>query len=429
MPRFKHFEPQGVIPACLLPFHDDLSIDALGYRKHLRDVAAVGGISALTVNAHASEVHACTHQEQERVLALTMDEVGDRLPVVNGVYADGSHLAARVAKAAERGGASCLLVFPPNSMAMGGQLRPEMALAHFRTIAEATDLPIILFQYPLATGLNYPFETLLQLAAEVPQIRAIKDWCADPSLHERNIRTLQTLPRPVTVLSTHSSWLMSSLVMGCGGLLSGAGSVAADLQVALWQAVQARNLARAQAINERLYPLQQAFYAPPFLDMHNRMKEALVLLGRMERAVVRPPWSRSAGPKSSGSERRSRRPGSPRQVRLTSLPEQPARKAETSSLLVGPPTPSREQARASPDRPPSRQRIRQAEMPRRPGPLSEKCFARASVDCPRRVLEGIISSKLMARAASKFVSSRSYLRSARARRHLQRRSSPNRSWR
>jgi 4-hydroxy-tetrahydrodipicolinate synthase len=295
MRPFKDFEPTGVIPACLLPFDDDLTIAEAGYRKHLRDVAAVGGISALTVNAHASEVHACTFEEQERVLTLTTDEVGDRLPVVNGVYADGSHLAARIARMAERGGASCLLVFPPNSMAMGGQLRPEMALAHFGAIAEATDLPIILFQYPLAMGLGYPFETLLRLVDEVPQIRAIKDWCADPALHERCIRTLQSLPRPVTVLSTHSSWLMSSLVMGCGGLLSGAGSVAADLQVALWQAVQARNLARAQAINERLYPLQQAFYAPPFLDMHNRMKEALVLLGRMERAVVRPPLVKLGG--------------------------------------------------------------------------------------------------------------------------------------
>ena len=86
--------------------------------------------------------------------------------------------------------------------------------------------------------------------------------------------------------------------------------MAADLQVALWQAVQANDLARAQAINERLYPLQQAFYAPPFLDMHNRMKEALVLLGRMERAVSARPWSSSAGPRSSGSGRRSRRPAS-----------------------------------------------------------------------------------------------------------------------
>lgn len=289
MPRFGEFEPKGVIPACLLPFHDDFSIDEAGYRKHLRDVVGVAGISAITVNAHASEAASCSDEEQERVLALTMDEVGDRIPVVNGIYADGSHYAARLARMAERGGASCLLVFPPNPMVMGGQLRPEMALAHFKTIADATDLPIILFQYPLAGGLGYPLETLLRLVDEVPQIRAIKDWCNDAMLHERQVRELQGLARPVTVLSTHSSWLMSSLVMGCGGLLSGAGSVIADLQVALFQAVRKKDLARAQAINDRLYPMQQAFYAPPFLDMHNRMKEALVLLGRMERAVVRPP--------------------------------------------------------------------------------------------------------------------------------------------
>ena len=59
--------------------------------------------------------------------------------------------------------------------------------------------------------------------------------------------------------------------------------------MALFEAVQAKNLARAQAINDRIVPLMQAFYAPPFLDMHNRMKECLVLLGRQNRSVVRPP--------------------------------------------------------------------------------------------------------------------------------------------
>ena len=174
-------------------------------------------------------------------------------------------------------------------MTMGGQLRPEMALAHFSEIASASDLPIIVFQYPAAGGLGYPLATLLAMIDAVPQIVAIKDWSNDPMLHERHIRTLHSLPRPVSVLTTHSSWLMSSLVMGASGLLSGAGSVIADLQVALFEAVQAKDLARAQAINERIYPLAQAFYAPPFLDMHNRMKECLVMLGRMERAIVRPP--------------------------------------------------------------------------------------------------------------------------------------------
>ena len=183
---------------------------------------------------------------------------------------------------AEAEGAAALLVFPPQSMSMGGQLRPEMAIAHFSTIAAATDLPLICFNYTLAGGLGYPHETLLKLADAVPTIRAIKDWCGDPALHERNIRALQSLPRPVTVLSTHSAWLLSSLVHGCNGLLSGAGSVIADLQVATVRGgARATISPRARAINDRIYPLVEAFYAPPFLDMHNRMKEMLALLGRM----------------------------------------------------------------------------------------------------------------------------------------------------
>jgi 4-hydroxy-tetrahydrodipicolinate synthase len=289
MGRFKGFEPSGVIPATLLAFHNDFSIDEAETRRHLTYVAETRGITAITVNGHASEVHACTFEEQQRILALSAAAVGDRVPLVNGVYADGSLEAARIGRMAEKEGASALLVFPPNSMISGGQLRPEMALAHYKHIADATDLPLIAFQYPAASGLGYPFDTMMRLLDEVPTIRAIKDWSADPMLHERHIRTLQNGGRPVTVLTTHSAWLMSSLVMGANGLLSGAGSVVADLQVSLFEAVRANDLAAAKSVNNRLYPLQQAFYAPPFLDMHNRMKECLVLLGRLKRAVVRPP--------------------------------------------------------------------------------------------------------------------------------------------
>ncbi len=289
MPRFKDYVPGGVIPATLAAFHSDFTIDENQTRKHLADVAAVDGLSAITVNGHASEVHACTFDEQQRILAFSLAEVGDTIPLICGVYADGSQEAARIAAMAEREGASCLLVFPPQSMSMGGQLRPEMAIVHFETIAAATDLPLIVFQYPMASGLGYPFDTLLKMFEAVPSIRAIKDWSNDPMLHERHIREFPALSRPVTVLTTHSAWLMSSLVMGAGGLLSGAGSVIADLQVALYQAVVAKDLARAQSINDRIYPLVQAFYTPPFLDMHNRMKECLRLLGRLNDAIVRPP--------------------------------------------------------------------------------------------------------------------------------------------
>lgn len=289
MKRFKDFRPAGVIPATLLALNHDMSIDERQTRKHLRDCALVDGVSAVTVNGHASEVHACSFEEQQQILVASLAEVGDRVPLINGVYADGSFEAARIARMAEHEGASCLLVFPPNSMAMGGQLRPEMAITHYRRIAEATDLPIIAFQYPMAGGLGYSFDTLLALFEEVPSIAAIKDWSNDVMLHEKHIRTFQNLARPVNVLTTHSSWLMASLTLGCNGLLSGSGSVIADLQVALFRAVQAGDLKQAQAINDRIVPLAHAFYAAPFLDMHNRMKEALVLLGRLDKAVVRPP--------------------------------------------------------------------------------------------------------------------------------------------
>jgi 4-hydroxy-tetrahydrodipicolinate synthase len=278
-----------VIPACLLPFTESLDIDEVAYRKHLRDLAAVDGVTAITINGHAAEVHALTFDEQQRTLDVTKDELGDRVPIVAGIAASGSQQAARLASMATEGGADCLLVFPPESMTLGGQQRPEMAIEHFSRITAATDLPLILFQYPLSSGLGYPLRTLLKLCERFPQIRAIKDWCNDPPLHERHIRELHALDRSVNVLSTHSAWLLGSLVMGCDGLLSGAGSVIAELQVALWRAVQSGDLAAAQSVNDRIYPTVRAFYRDPVLDMHNRMKESLVMLGRMESAFVRPP--------------------------------------------------------------------------------------------------------------------------------------------
>ena len=281
----KDFVPAGVIPACLLPFHDDLSIDEPSFRRHLQDVASVPGVSALTINAHSTEVASCSFDEQRRVLAVARDAV--TIPIVHGVYAEGSLEAARIARMAEDGGASALLVFPPGPFTLGQ--RPEMVIEHYRRIADASGLPIIAFQYPLATGQGYPLDTLLRLCDAVPSIRAIKDWCANVPQHERHIRVLQARSPAVNVLSTHSAWLFSSLVLGCNGLLSGSGSVIADLQARLFGAVQANDLRTARTINDRIFPMAQVFYADPAVDMHNRMKEALVLLGKLSRAVVRPP--------------------------------------------------------------------------------------------------------------------------------------------
>jgi 4-hydroxy-tetrahydrodipicolinate synthase len=259
MPRHAGYIPHGVIPAVLLPFDNDLAIDEVNFRKHLRDVAAVEGLSAITINAHSTEVGSCSFDEQRRVLAIAQDEIGAKLPLINGIWADGSIEAARIARMAEEGGASALLVFPPAPFTLGQS--PQMALAHFKRVADATDLPLIVFQYPLATGQGYPKETLLRLCEEVPSIRAIKDWIGNVPHHEWHIRTLQNLPRPVNVLTTHSAWLFSSLMLGPNGLLSGSGSVIADLQAKLFRAVQGNDMAASKHLNDRIEPLMRVFYA------------------------------------------------------------------------------------------------------------------------------------------------------------------------
>lgn len=283
------FIPSGVIPAVLLPFDSDLKIDEAAYRSHLRDLLDVEGISALTINGHSSEVHSLSSDEQKKVLDISLEEIDGKVPIVCGVCADGSQKAAALARQAETAGADCLLVFPSSVFMFGVRHRDEMVVNHFRIIAETNDLPIIAFNYSLSGGLGYTTETLVKLAEKVPQVVAIKDWCNNPVQHENNIRVLHNLGRPFSVLSTHSAWLMASLIMGVDGLLSGAGSVIADLQVQLWRAVKGNNLAGAVNVSDRIWAISSVFYSNPVLDMHNRMKEALVLLGKQKTANVRPP--------------------------------------------------------------------------------------------------------------------------------------------
>src|SRR3979411_3303382 len=108
MPRHATYVPHGVIPAVLLPFNDDLSIDEKSFRAHLRDVAAVKGISAITINTHSTAVASRSFAEHRRVLEPAQDGVGTRVPLINGVWAYGSLEAARIAGMAQDGGASAL---------------------------------------------------------------------------------------------------------------------------------------------------------------------------------------------------------------------------------------------------------------------------------------------------------------------------------
>jgi 4-hydroxy-tetrahydrodipicolinate synthase len=169
-----------------------------------------------------------------------------------------------------------------------------MVLRHFSEIAAGADLPILVFEYPPASGIGYSPETLATLA-EIPQVVAVKDWSNEIVAFEANLRALRATGRPVAMLSAFTMSLMATFLLGADGAISGMGSVTADLQAELFEACGKGDLDGARRINDRLAPLVSVFYAPPFVDMHNRMKEALVLLGRIPAAHVRPPLTPVGG--------------------------------------------------------------------------------------------------------------------------------------
>jgi 4-hydroxy-tetrahydrodipicolinate synthase len=284
----------GIMPANLLPFRADLSIDEPAYRAHLRWLADARGVTGIVANGHAAEVSSLSRAERKRALAIALDEVGPACPVVAGVYADGTAEAVALARDAKAEGAAGVLVFPPTLFMWGAQLKPDMALRHFSEIAAGADIPIVVFEYPPASGIGYATETLARLA-EIPSVAAVKDWSNDIVAYERNLKALRATGRPVAMLSAFTMSLMATFLLGADGAISGMGSVVADLQAELFEACVKGDLDGARRIDDRLAPLVEVFYAPPFVDMHNRMKEALVLLGRIPAAHVRPPLTPVSG--------------------------------------------------------------------------------------------------------------------------------------
>jgi 4-hydroxy-tetrahydrodipicolinate synthase len=284
------FRPlSGVVPAPLLPFDSSLRIDERNYRRHVRNLLDTDGVTGITVNAHATEVATLTVDEQRRILAMTLEESAGKVPVINGVYEDGSAKAAQVAKAGERDGADALLIFPSAVFDFGSQRNPDIAYSHYATIAEATGLPMIAFVYPVASGLNIATDALVRICAEIDNVVSIKEWTNDIVLYERNYHALKALDKDVSVLSSFSRSLFASLCIGADGILSGHGSLVADLHVELLRAVEKQDLALARQIWARIRPVADVCYSDPFLDGHNRMKEALAILGRIDEAHVRPP--------------------------------------------------------------------------------------------------------------------------------------------
>lgn len=277
----------GVIPANLLPFNADLSIDEAAYRQHIESLVAVDGVTGIVSNGHAAEVASLTPAERERALAISVEVVNRRIPVISGLYAENAQSAASYARRLVGEGADALLVFPPSYYNLTSG--PGTAAAYFADIASATDVPLVVFLYPDFTKMQYPMAELTKIFA-VSSVVAVKDWSLDIRVHDRIRQVIAETGRDIHLLTSFSTNLLPALASGADGIVSGHGSVVAPLQVELFSAVSRNDLPAARRVYAALQPYVDAVYSPPLYDMYARMKLQLSLDPKSPIAPrVRPP--------------------------------------------------------------------------------------------------------------------------------------------
>jgi 4-hydroxy-tetrahydrodipicolinate synthase len=264
-----------VLTAMVTPFAEDGSIDLAGAQElaaHLVDRQAHDGLVVLGTTGEAPTL---SDGEQHAVLEAVLDAVGDRATVVAGVGTNDTAHTIENARRAERLGAHGLLVVTPyyNKPPQAGLLR------HFTAVADATDLPVMLYDIPPRSVVPIEVDTLARLA-EHPRIVAVKDAKGDLGA------VMRTLAR--TDLAYYSGEDMLNLpllAVGGVGVVSVVGHLAGPRLAELIAAVESGDLVKARAVNESLLPLYTGVFRTQGVIL---TKAALHELG-LPAGPVRPP--------------------------------------------------------------------------------------------------------------------------------------------
>ncbi|MFC0315231.1 4-hydroxy-tetrahydrodipicolinate synthase [Gordonia phosphorivorans] len=233
--------------AMVTPFDVDGNLD-LDKAAELADHLVSGGLDGLVVSGTTGESPTTTPAEKNELLRVVLDAVGDRARVVQGAGSyDTAETVLRAREAAEIGAHGLLIVTPYYS-------RPPQRglLAHFRTVADATDLPVMLYDIPPRSVVPLEFETILALA-EHPNIKAIKDAKGD--LHQARKVMAQT---GLQYLSGEDALNLPWLAVGASGFVSVIGHLVPGRLAALRDAVAAGDLATARVLNDSMAPLVEA---------------------------------------------------------------------------------------------------------------------------------------------------------------------------
>lgn len=283
---------RGIHAATIVPMRPDFSVDEDALAAHIAGVTAVPGINGLLVNGHAGENFVLSVAEKRRVVEIARAVSPSTCLIVSGVNQESSLEAAREAAQMEQAGADGLLVFPPNSWALGHA--DECVLLHHRLVGEATTLPLMLYGAPVGAGaMSYGPALLSRLVAD-PRVVAIKEGSWEVATYEENLRLIRGLRPGFAVLGSGDEHLLTSYMIGSVGSQVSLAAVVPEVVVALWNAAEAGDWVTARAVHERLYALSVAIYRDaPGGRATARLKTCLKLLGRIAHDGLRPPHAPS----------------------------------------------------------------------------------------------------------------------------------------
>jgi len=265
----------------------DAELDLPALRRYAQWLADQGPV-ALAVNVDTGEGPHLTADEKRQTLETVAEAVAGKCRVVGGVAGPSTAQGVTNARAAQSAGADALLIFPIPAY-LGQPLNPEVPYRYHAAIAEAVDMPLILFQLqPALGGVLYTTETLQKLIT-IPAVTAIKEASFDAMRFLQVKAALESASRKITFLTGNDNFICESFILGAEGALLGFSTLGTREQVTMMDAVQRGDIAQARELGQRLQPLADVIFAPPVTDYRARTKEALKMLGILENTTVRAP--------------------------------------------------------------------------------------------------------------------------------------------
>ena len=241
----------GSIVAIVTPMHEDGSLDLPGMRR-LVDFHVQEGTDAIVVVGTTGESPTVDVEEHRELIRTVVSQVAGRIPVIAGTGANSTAEAVELTKFAKAAGADAALSVVPYY----NKPTQEGLYQHFRTIAEAVDIPVILYNVPGRTVADLANDTALRLA-QIPNIVGIKDATGNI---DRGSELIARAPAGFSVYSGDDSSACALLLLGAKGNISVVANIAPRLMHEMCAAALKGDLARARELNFRLLGLNRQLF-------------------------------------------------------------------------------------------------------------------------------------------------------------------------